>query len=105
MLSNASRWLMVLNALLYAVPGILLFLLPERLAPVFAWKVTGFMTMTIGGCCLRNAWLAWWTARVRKWHLSTSGFLILRSGLASCSISRRISASVFLCYSPSASMV
>jgi hypothetical protein len=48
MFSNLSRWLTYLLAILYAILGALLFLLPERLAPVFAWKVTPFMTMNIG---------------------------------------------------------
>ena len=77
MLSNASRWLMYLNAVLYAVLGILLFLLPAQFAPVFAWKVTAFMTMTIGGWCLGNAWLAWRTARIWKWNLVFSTALYL----------------------------
>jgi len=55
--------------MLYAVLGALLFLLPEKLAPVFAWKVTSFMTMTIGGWCLGNAWLAWFVARRWQWSL------------------------------------
>jgi hypothetical protein len=69
MLSNVSRLLTYLNALLYAILGTLLFTLPEQLAPVFAWKVTAFMTMTIGGWCLGNAWLAWFAARRWKWSL------------------------------------
>jgi len=77
MLSNASRWLMYLNAVLYAVLGIVLFLLPAQLAPVFAWKVTAFMTMTIGGWCLGNAWLAWRTARVWRWNRVFSTALYL----------------------------
>lgn len=68
MLSNTSRWLMYLNALLYAVLGAWLFVAPETLAPVFAWKVSAFMTMTIGGWCLGNAWLAWITARRWDWQ-------------------------------------
>jgi hypothetical protein len=68
---------MYLNAILYAVLGILLFILPEQLAPVFAWKVTAFMTMTIGGWCLGNAWLAWWTARAWKWNRVFSAALYL----------------------------
>ncbi len=68
MLSNTSRRLTYLNSILYAVLGILLFFLPEQLAPVFAWKVTAFMTMTIGGWCLGNAWLAWIAARRWQWN-------------------------------------
>lgn len=65
MLSTVSRWLTYLNAVLYTVLGVLLFFLPESIAPVFAWKVTPFMT--IGGWCLGNAWLAWMIAR--RWRL------------------------------------
>ena len=83
MLSKYSRWLMYLTAILYAVLGILLFLLPEVLAPVFAWKVTAFMTMTIGGWCLGNAWLAWWTARVWKWnHIFSAALYLWLFGIA-----------------------
>jgi len=69
MLSTISRWLTYLTAILHTVLGLLLFFLPERLAPVFAWSVTAFMTMTIGGWCLGNAWLAWISARRWKWSL------------------------------------
>lgn len=61
-----SRWFTYLNALLYTFLGALLFFFSAQLAPVFAWKVTPFMTMTIGGWCLGNAWLAWLAAR--RWH-------------------------------------
>lgn len=67
MLSSASRALVYLVAVLYALLGAALFFLPERLAPVFAWQVTGFMTMTIGVWCLGNAWLAFLTARRWEW--------------------------------------
>ena len=77
MLSNTSHWLTYLLAVLYAVLGALLFFFPESLAPVFAWKVTPFMTMTIGGWCLGNAWLAWITARRWQWSLVYSSLLYL----------------------------
>ncbi len=77
MLSNASRWLTYLTAILYAIVGALLFLFPERLAPVFAWSVTAFMTMTIGGWCLGNAWLAWITARRWQWSLVYTSLIYL----------------------------
>jgi hypothetical protein len=48
MLSNTSRWLTNLTGTLYAILGFLLFFLPEQFAPVFARKVTPFMTMAIG---------------------------------------------------------
>lgn len=77
MLSNLSRWLTYLLAILYAVLGATLFLLPEMLAPVFAWKVTPFSTMTIGGWALGNAWLAWFTARRWQWNVVFSSLLYL----------------------------
>lgn len=77
MLSNLSRWLTYLLAILYAVLGVLLYFLPESLAPVFAWKVTSFMTMTLGGWCLGNAWLAWITARRWQWNFVFSALLYL----------------------------
>lgn len=67
MLSNLSRSLTYLNALLYGILGLFLYLFSKTLASVFAWNVTPFMTMTIGGWCLANAWLAFVTARRWRW--------------------------------------
>ncbi|MEY2818830.1 MAG: hypothetical protein RL275_2293, partial [Chloroflexota bacterium] len=69
MLTNTSRVLTYMLAALYAVIGAVLFFQPEQQAPIFAWNVTGFMTMTIGGWCLGNAWLAFFTARRWNWQL------------------------------------
>jgi hypothetical protein len=77
MLSNVSRGLTYLLAFLYTILGLMLFFLPEQLAPVFAWKVTPFMTMTIGGWCLGNAWLAWIVARRWQWGLVYTALLYL----------------------------
>ncbi len=77
MLSNTSRLLTYLCALLYGILGVLLFLFPEQLAPVFAWKVTAFMTITIGGWCLGNAWLAYINARRWEWRLIYSSLIYL----------------------------
>lgn len=55
----------------------MLYFFPETLAPVFAWKVTAFMTMTIGGWCLGNAWLAYITARRWEWSLVRTSLLYL----------------------------
>lgn len=68
MLSNTSRLLAYLTAFLYAILGAVLFVLPEQMAPVFASKVTPFMTMTIGGWCIGNAWLAYYAARRWEWR-------------------------------------
>lgn len=77
MLSNTSRRLTYLLAVMYAILGAALFLFPEQLAPVFAWKVTAFMTMTIGGWCLGNGWLAWFAARRWKWELVEHALIYL----------------------------
>jgi hypothetical protein len=77
MLSNTSRWLTYATAILYAVLGVLLFFLSAPLAPVFAWKVTPFMTMTIGGWCIGNAWLAYVTASRWDWKLVYPALLYL----------------------------
>jgi hypothetical protein len=77
MLSNTSRWLTYLTAILYGILGFFLFFLSTRLAPVFAWKVTPFMTMTIGGWCIGNAWLAYVTARRWDWKLVYPALLYL----------------------------
>jgi hypothetical protein len=76
-LSNLSRVLTYLLAILYTVLGLLLYFLPQTLAPVFAWSVTPFMTMTLGGWSLGNAWLAWFTARRWRWNLVFSTLLYL----------------------------
>lgn len=77
MLSNLSRGLTYLLSFLYAITGFPLFFLPEQLAPVFAWKVTPLMTMTIGGWCLGNAFLAYVTARRWDWKLVSTSLLYL----------------------------
>ena len=77
MLSPASRRLTYSLAVLYTLLGAALFFWPNAMAPVFAWKVTPFMTMTIGGWSLGNAWLAWIVARRWDWRLvyTTLGYL------------------------------
>src|SRR5262245_20795651 len=77
MLSNTYRRLTYLNAILYSILGAFLFLLPTQLAPVFAWKVTAFMTMTIGGWCLGNAWLSYLAAKRWEWALVYTSLLYL----------------------------
>lgn len=77
MLSNTSRLLTYTCAILYAITGALLFLFSASLAPVFAWKVTAFMLMTIGGWCLGNAWLALIIARRWQWTLVRTSLFYL----------------------------
>jgi hypothetical protein len=77
MLSRFSRILTFLNAAFYAVLGLVLFLFPGAIAPLFAWKVSPFVTMTMGGWCLGNAWLAWITARRWEWRLVYTALIYL----------------------------
>lgn len=66
MLSKRSQWLTYGCALLYGLLGLALFLAPEALSTQFAWNVSGFVTMTIGGWCIGTAWSALNSAR--NWH-------------------------------------
>ena len=88
MLSNASRFVTYLLAALYAVLGSLLLIFPKQLAPVFAWKVTPFMTMTIGSWCLGNAWLAFLSARRWEWRLVLPR--LLDGGMLACGERHRV---------------
>lgn len=67
MLSNVSRWLTYSLVVLYLVLGLGLFILPGRMAAVFAWNVSSFVAMTIGGWSLGNAWAAFVAARRWRW--------------------------------------
>lgn len=67
MLTNLSRYLTYALSAMYAVIGAFLFFQPEQQAPIFAWSVTGFMTMTIGGWCLGNSFLGFFAARNWQW--------------------------------------
>ena len=77
MLSNLSRALVYLSAVLFALLGTPLFVAPAALSPVFAWKVSPFVTMTIGAWCLGNAWLGWVTARRWQSRLVYSALIYL----------------------------
>ena len=76
-MSLGTRGLAGLTAGLYGLLGGLLFALPGALAPAFAWKVSPFVTMTIGGWCLGNAWLAALVAWRGRWRLVYSTLLYL----------------------------
>lgn len=77
MLSSLSRILTYLSAVLAAITGAVLFFMPEAMAPVFAWKVSAFMVMTIGAWCLGNAWSAFVAARKWDWSLNHPTMLYL----------------------------
>lgn len=67
MLGKTTRYLTYALSTAYAVIGAALFFAPEAQAPIFLWSVTGFMTMTIGGWCLGNAFLGFFAARNWQW--------------------------------------
>ncbi|MEA3156540.1 MAG: hypothetical protein QOK44_4129, partial [Betaproteobacteria bacterium] len=62
---------------LYAVLGAVLFAAPVQTSTQFAWKVSPFVTMTIGAWCLGNAWAAWVTATRGQWSLVRTVLLYL----------------------------
>lgn len=61
-----ARGLTYVAGVAFVLLGLPMFFASQAIAPVFAWKVSGFVTMTIGAWCLGNAWLAWITAR--RWR-------------------------------------
>ena len=77
MLSSIARMLTGALAALYATMGLVLFLAPYWAAPHFAWNVSPFVAMTIGGWCLGNAWAAFIVARRWRFSLIVSGLVYL----------------------------
>jgi hypothetical protein len=77
MLSRYSRFLTYVTVFFYVVAGLPLYIFPNQLAGEFAWKVSPFVTMTIGGWCLANAWLAFVTARRWQWQVVYTALLYL----------------------------
>lgn len=72
-----TRGLAALLAALYAVLGFWLFIWPETSSTQFAWKVSPFVTQTIGAWCLGTAWLAAVCAWRAHWPLAQSPMLYL----------------------------
>jgi hypothetical protein len=66
-LSTGLRSLTLVTSALFAALGFVLFLAPSWASVRFAWKVSPFVTMTIGGWCLGTAFIAWWAARTWRW--------------------------------------
>ena len=66
-LSPRSRALTWLTAATFGLLGMVLFFAPAWSAPRFAWKVSDFVTMTIGAWCLGTAWAAVVAARTWRW--------------------------------------
>jgi len=67
MLSATSRVLTYAVAVLYAILGIVFFLVPEWATANFLWQVTPFIVMTIGAWYLGSAFVAGQSARVWRW--------------------------------------
>jgi hypothetical protein len=69
MLSTMSRALTGVLAVLYALLGLVLFVAPVWSATNFAWSVSPFVAMTVGGWCLGTAVYAGVTARLWRWSV------------------------------------
>jgi hypothetical protein len=69
MLSPVSRSLTYLCAICYLLLGAVLFLAPGWGSGNFAWNVSPFVVMTIGGWCLGTSAFAWLSARLWRWSL------------------------------------
>lgn len=77
MLSTFSRNMTYFLAILYTLLGAILFVVPTWSAANFAWKVSPFVAMTIGGWCLGSAVAAWDAARVWRWSAIYSNLVYL----------------------------
>jgi hypothetical protein len=73
MLSPLMRAALLVLGVVYGVLGLILFLFPSWASSNFAWPVSPFVAMTMGGWCLGNAWCALMTWR-RPW---TTGVLAI----------------------------
>jgi hypothetical protein len=80
-LSGPALRLAYLAGIAFAALGVLLFVAPDWSAERFAWPVSPFLAMTIGGWCLGTAAFAFQTARVRRWTAirATAAYLYLFS--------------------------
>ena len=63
MISRALQKFLSALALGYLATGAVLFAAPEWASANFAWKISPFVAMTLGGWCLGNASLAFIVAR------------------------------------------
>jgi hypothetical protein len=77
MISRALQMFLYALALGYLVTGAVLFAVPTWASANFAWKISPFVAMTLGGWCLGNAWLAAIVARRNNWDSAISPILYL----------------------------
>jgi hypothetical protein len=67
MISSALRMWLYMLAAGYAAMGAILFVAPNWAAKNFAWNISPFVAMTIGGWCLGTAWACGVIARRGNW--------------------------------------
>jgi hypothetical protein len=78
MISPVLRTFLYLLAAGYAATGWMLYLMPAwASADHFAWRVSPFVAMTIGGWCLGAAWLAFVIARRAQWPAALPSIVFL----------------------------
>jgi len=77
MISPALTAFLYLLTVGYAVTGAILYVVPAWASANFAWRISPFVAMTLGGWCLGNAWLAFTIARRRSWPAVLSPLLYL----------------------------
>lgn len=76
-LSSASRQLTRIVAVLFTLLGVILFVAPNWAASNFAWKISPFVAMTMGGWYLGSAFYAWESARLWRWPVAYGCLLYL----------------------------
>jgi hypothetical protein len=77
MISPALTVFLYLLTAGYAVTGAILYFAPAWASANFAWRISPFVAMTLGGWCLGNAWLALTIARRRNWPAMLPSILYL----------------------------
>jgi len=76
-ISNILRVFLYALAAAYAVTGAVLFFAPTWASGHFAWRVSSFVAMTIGGWLLGLAWVALTAARRASWPIVVCPVLFL----------------------------
>jgi hypothetical protein len=77
MISPALRTFLYLLCAGYALTGVILFVAPTWASANFAWRISPFVAMTIGGWCIGNAWFAFIAARRGAWAVVLCPILYL----------------------------
>jgi hypothetical protein len=77
MISPALRAFLTVIASAYGVLGAILYLAPVWASGHFAWRVSPFVAMTIGGWCLGTAFAAFVVVRRRSWPAMLSPIVYL----------------------------